>query len=74
MPRPRMVPVYRYKSLWSMPDYIPEWGTRDAIANLDGCVLIARSERLVRTSALDADGFLPLGVTPDDLQTAAREG
>lgn len=67
----RHAPVYRYKSTWQTPQFLPEWGTLDAIAILDGCIPIGRSARLVPISELDSDGFLPLGLTPDDFETAA---
>lgn len=63
----RRVAVYRYKPRWPIPDFLPEWGTEDAIASIDGCVLLLPTERQVDASELDPDGFLPYGVTPDDV-------
>lgn len=57
--------VYRYKSVWSRPDFLPAWGTREAIAMLDGCVPIASTERDVPAADLDPDGFLRFGREPD---------
>ena len=64
----RRVPVYRYKPRWPIPDFMPAWGTEDAIPSIDGCVAMMPTVRHVDASELDADGFLPYGVTPDDLE------
>ncbi|HUJ01969.1 MAG TPA: hypothetical protein VLY46_17135 [Usitatibacter sp.] len=54
----RKVSVYRYKSRWPLPGFLPTWGTREAIASLDGCIPIGPSAREVCASEVDADGFL----------------
>lgn len=63
--RTRKVTVYRYKSRWPQPDFLPAWGTREAIAMLDGCIPLAASARNVAPSALDGDGFVTLDAEPD---------
>lgn len=63
--RTRKVTVYRYKSRWPQPDFLPSWGTREAIAMLDGCIPLAASARHVAFSALDGDGFVTLDAEPD---------
>jgi hypothetical protein len=64
--RPRTVTVYRYKRRWAAPEYLPEWGTRDAISAIE-YIPLRPSERQVNASYLDGDGFLPHGLTPDDV-------
>jgi hypothetical protein len=64
---PKRVPVYLYrKSERGAPE--PDWGTMTAILALEGCEPITRSARLVKRDALEADGFLPSGVTPDETE------
>lgn len=58
------VTVYRYKSRWAQPDFLPAWGTREAIAKLDGCIPLAATARRVRASDLDDDGFVRLEAEP----------
>jgi hypothetical protein len=66
-PVPKRIPVYLYrKSLRGAPE--PDWGTITAILALEGCEPIARSARLVKPDAVAANGFLPQGVTPDDVE------
>jgi hypothetical protein len=64
--RSRTVPVYRYKRLWAAPEFLPEWGTRDAISAIE-CIPLRPTERTIDASYLDKDGFLPDGLTPDDV-------
>lgn len=64
----RRIVVYRYKARWPMPEFLPKWGTWDAIRGLDGCIPIGSSARQVPASDINPDGFLPLDVTPDDLE------
>jgi hypothetical protein len=66
---PETVFVYRYKQIGPQPDFLPQWGTREAIALLDGCIAIRPSERRVDASLVDADGFVPYGLSPDDLDS-----
>jgi hypothetical protein len=61
--------VYLYKRIGPQPEFLPQWGTPEAIAQLDGCIAITRSARRVRADLLDADGFVPYGLTPDDLDS-----
>jgi len=63
---PRRVPVYLYRKEEGHP---PEahWGTMTAIFALEGCEPVTRSARLVDRKALDRQGFLPRGVSPDDV-------
>jgi hypothetical protein len=64
---PKKVPVYLYRrSVRGAPE--GDWGTMTAILALEGCEPIARSARLVRREALEASGFLPHGVTPDEAE------
>ena len=64
---PKRVPVYLYrKSARSAPE--PDWGTMTAILALEGCEPITRSARLVKPDALQSTGFLPSGVTPDEVE------
>ena len=64
---PKRVPVYLYRrSVRAAPE--PDWGTMTAILALDGCEPIARSARLVAPDALESSGFLPKGVTPDEVE------
>ena len=65
--RARRVPVYRYRSSWPIPEFLPAWGTLDAIATIDGCTPMRPTERLVDRSLLDPEGFLPYGISPDGL-------
>jgi hypothetical protein len=58
--------VYLYKRIGPQPEFLPQWGTLEAIAQLDRCVAITRSARRVDASLVDADGFLPYDITPDD--------
>ena len=63
----KRVPVYLYrKSQRGAPER--EWGTMTAILALDGCEPITRSARLVKPAALEKSGFLPRGVTPDEVE------
>jgi hypothetical protein len=41
-----------------------------AILALEGCEPITRSARLVKPGALEKTGFLPQGVTPDEVEEA----
>jgi hypothetical protein len=59
--------VYLYKRIGPQPEFLPQWGTLEAVAQLDGCIAITRSARRVDASLVDADGFLPYGITPDDV-------
>lgn len=61
------VPVYLYKRRDGVPDPERKWGTLDAIFNLEGCAPITRSARRVDPDLLDEDGFLPYGLSPDEL-------
>lgn len=61
------VVVYRYKARWHAPEYLPRWGTWEAIGQLDGCIPIGTSARQVPAAEVDDDGFLPFGVNPEDL-------
>lgn len=61
------VAVYLYRRPGPGPGLEPQWGTLEAIAKLDDCVPITRSARKVDPSLLDSDGFLPYGLSPDDL-------
>ena len=54
----RRIAVYRYKSRWPVSEFLPRWGTRDAIASLDGCIPLAKTRREVAPSLLDEDGFV----------------
>lgn len=54
----RKVAVYRYKARWPLAGFLPAWGTREAIASLDGCIPIGPSMREVAASEVDADGFV----------------
>lgn len=45
----------------------PKWGTLEAIARLDDCVPITRSARRIDKGLLDAEGFLPYGLSPDEV-------
>lgn len=65
--KPRQVAVYRYHPRWPVPEYLPAWGTLDAIAMIDGCIPLLPTGRRVDASLLDSDGFLPYGVSPDDV-------
>lgn len=65
--RSRQVSVYRYRSRWPVPEFLPAWGTLDAIAMIDGCIPMRPTRRRVDASLLDAEGFLPYGVSPDDI-------
>jgi hypothetical protein len=47
----------------------PEWGTIDAICRIEGAIPLGRSAREVCARLLDADGFLPPGVSPDDVES-----
>lgn len=66
---PRQVIVYRYKARWPVPEYLPKWGTWNAIAALDGCIPIGSSARHVPATVVDAEGFLTLDATPDDFDS-----
>lgn len=64
---PKRVPVYLYrKSVRSAPEQ--DWGTMTAILALEGCEPITRSARLVKPDALERSGFLPKGITPDEVE------
>lgn len=68
-PVPKRVPVYLYrKGDRGAPE--PGWGTMTAILALEGCEPITRSARLVKPGALEKSGFLPHGVTPDEVEEA----
>lgn len=69
MPRPksRRVFVYRYRPRWQVPEFLPAWGTLEAIALIDGCIPMRPTRRRVDASQVDAEGFLPYGVSPNDL-------
>ena len=60
----KRVPVYIYRDPNGATTR--EWGTMTAIFALEGCDPIGRSARLVDPARLGANGFLPLGHTPDD--------
>jgi hypothetical protein len=66
MGRSKTVTVYRYKRRWAAPEYLPEWGTRDAISAIE-CIPLRQTERSINAAYLDVDGFLPYGLTPDDV-------
>ena len=65
----KQVVVYHFKRKLPLLEMKPEWGTLDAISNMRGCVPVTRSARCVRADLLDADGFVPYGLTPDDLDS-----
>lgn len=61
------VAVYLFRRQDPGPKIAPQWGTLEAIAQLDNCVPITRSARRVDPALLDTDGFLPYGLSPDDV-------
>jgi len=63
----RKIPIYLYRGPDGAIDPDRKWGTLDAIFNLDGCTPIGRSGRPVDPDLLDEDGFLPYGLSPDEL-------
>lgn len=63
----RHVSVYRYRSRWPVPEFLPAWGTLEAIALIDGCIPMRPTRRRVDASLVDAEGFLPYGVSPNDV-------
>jgi hypothetical protein len=64
---PKRVPVYLYrKTERGAPE--PDWGTMTAILALEGCEPITRSARMVKREAISSDGFLPHGLSPDDVE------
>jgi hypothetical protein len=66
-PVPKRVAVFLYrKSERAAPE--PDWGTMTAILALEGCQPIGRSARMVDSAALEPSGFLPKGVTPDEVE------
>jgi hypothetical protein len=65
----KQVQVYLFKRRRPLLEMEPEWGTLDAIAAIEGCVAVRRTVRRVRADRLDADGFIPYGMSPDDLDS-----
>ncbi len=61
------VEVYRYKRCGPHPEFLPEWGTLEAIASLDRCIAIRPTRCVVDARRLDPDGFLPFGTAPDEV-------
>jgi hypothetical protein len=59
--------VYLFKRNRPVLDMDPKWGTLDAISAVEGSIPITRSGRRVSADLLDADGFIPYGLSPDDL-------
>lgn len=73
--RPRRIAIYRYRPRWPVPEYLPAWGTLEAIANIGGCIPMRPTERHVDASLLDDDGFLPYDLSSqelDDLQNTTK--
>jgi hypothetical protein len=61
------VAIYLYRRKDPVAGTDAQWGTLDAIAKLDGCDPITRSARRVDPALLDPEGFLPYGLSPDDV-------
>jgi hypothetical protein len=61
------VPIYLFFGPDGVVDPDRKWGTLDAIFNLEGCTPIGRSGRRVDAELLDDAGFLPYGLSPDDI-------
>ena len=66
--RTRRAEVYRYRARWPLPEYLPQWGTLEAIATIDGSIPMRPTRRMVDATLLDPDGFMPYQLGPDDLR------